>query len=117
MSIINITSNNPYVQVHQTQSSYVGNNGSGAGMVRYNTSGQQLEAFDGCSWLPISQHISIDMNYGTIDAIQWAIKKMTEEKRVQELAEQHPMVQDAVNTLKTATDQLQVALALTEKFD
>ena len=115
MSLVNITSNNPYVQVHQTQSSYVSNNGSGAGMVRYNTSSQQLEAFDGSSWVPVSQQISVDMNYGTMDAIRWAIGKLDEEKRIAELADQHPMVRDAVDTLKTATDKLQVALALTEK--
>ena len=115
MSIVNITSNSPFIGVNQYTGSYVGNNGASAGMVRYNTGTQCLEAYDGSTWINISQNLSIELNYGAIDSLHWVMKKMTEEQRIKELAEQHPMVADALATLKDASERLEVALALTEK--
>ena len=115
MSLVSVNTVGPYLSIHQQQSSYVGNHGPMAGMVRYNTSTQCMEAYDGCAWINISQTMNIELNYGAIDTLHWAMKKMTEEKRIQELADKHPMVADAVASLKDASERLEVALALTEK--
>ena len=115
MSLVNISPGGPFIQVQQYNQSYVGNNGPSSGMVRFNTSNQSLEAYDGSTWINISASISIEMNYGAIDTLHWAMKKMTEEKRIAELADKHPMVADALATLKDASERLEVALALTEK--
>ena len=115
MSIVNITSSSPFIHVNQNGTPYVSNNGPSAGMVRYNTGTQCMEAYDGCAWINISQNLSIELNYGAIDSLHWVMKKMTEEQRIKELAEQHPMVADALATLKDASERLEVALALTEK--
>ena len=115
MSIVNIKSSSPFIHVNQQFGAYVSNNGPSAGTVRFNPSNQQLEAYDGSSWINISQNITVELNYGAIDTLHWAMKKMTEEKRIQELAREHPMVADAVASLKDASERLEVALALTEK--
>ena len=115
MSIVNITSSSPFIHVNQNSTPYVSNNGTSAGMVRYNTGTQCMEAYDGCAWINISQTMNIELNYGAIDTLHWAMKKMTEEKRIQELADKHPMVADAIASLKDASERLEVALALTEK--
>ena len=115
MSILNIRSSSPFIQVNQQYGSYVSNNGPSAGTVRFNPTNQHLEAYDGSTWINISPDITVELNYGAIDTLHWAMKKMTEEKRIKELAEQHPMVADAVATLKDASERLEVALALTEK--
>lgn len=115
MSIVNITNSSPFIGINQQYTSYVGNNGPSAGMVRFNPSNQNLEAYDGSTWINISANISVEMNYGAIDSLHWVMKKMNEEQRIKELAEQHPMVADALATLKDASERLEVALALTEK--
>ena len=66
----------------------------GAGIVRYNTNMQQMEVYDGLSWHGINSHVTIDLGWDSKQTIEWAHKKMQEEKRLQELMKQHPGLKD-----------------------
>jgi cell fate (sporulation/competence/biofilm development) regulator YmcA (YheA/YmcA/DUF963 family) len=48
-------------------------------------------------------------------AIMWAQEKMQQERDLKELASRHPAIEDAVNKLKDAEDELKVITALIEK--
>jgi L-lysine 2,3-aminomutase len=61
-----------------------------AGLVRYNTNLQQMEVYDGMSWYGISNHVTVDLGMTSKEAVEWAHKKMLEEKRLQDLMNQHP---------------------------
>jgi hypothetical protein len=93
-----LTSGSPHLTVHNvaTNSEYVGNNGPGAGTVRYNTTTQRLEAFDGSlTWQNITETTSIGLTYDTEKAIRWAQDKMMEERALKERMERHPGLRDA----------------------
>jgi len=89
-----------------TSSPYIGNNGSGAGMVKFNNTSQSLEVFDGSNWMPLtSNYVSVEMSVYGNTIMQWAAKKMEEEQRILALASQYPAV-------KNAKEQLDIIMAL-----
>lgn len=82
-----------------------------AGMVRYHAN--NLEIYDGASWLPIqSSYPQIELDGPTMEAVQWARRKMEEEKRILELAQNHPTVADALLARDRAEDAVRIAVAL-----
>lgn len=84
------------------------------GMVRI--SGNDLQVFDGSSWVTLGgAYPSISLNGAAQSAITWAQTKMAEEESIKKLAEKHPAVADAMNTINEAYDKLKVIVALTEE--
>lgn len=110
MSISNAAS--PYVFVGPNTSSYVGSNGPAAGMVRYNTTNQQLEAFDGMVWIRIANDQSVGLTSDAVEAIHWARDRIIKEQQLKELAKKHPGIADAVEQLNKASEQLEIMVQL-----
>jgi hypothetical protein len=80
-------------------------------MVRY-VSGN-LEVYDGSSWLPLqSSYPQIELDGVTVEVIQWARRRMEEEKRMLELAKTHPTVADALLARDRAEDAVRITVAL-----
>ena len=105
------------IQINSSYSSwpsFYGNSGHlGAGNMRYNGSNQNIEVFDGTSWLTISSgHPTIELNGYSQVAIEWAHKKMAEEADLAKLAELHPTVADALLARDRAEDAVRIAAAL-----
>jgi hypothetical protein len=48
----------------------------------------------------------------TLESLQWVRRKMTEEKRLEELAKTHPTVADAIDAVRLAEQQLKTVVAL-----
>ena len=95
---------------------YISNNPNNpmSGMLRI--SGNDLQVFDGNSWLNVGgAYPTISINGAEYSAIQWAQEKMNEEANVKALAAKHPAVADAVNTIKEAHEKLRVIVALVEE--
>ena len=106
-NIINSTSKHLIVAPSPT---YVPNSGQSAGIVRYNTVLQVMEVYDGISWRPIANHISIGMTYEAEQALVWATEKMKEEKELKEKLEKFP-------TLKEAYEQFKIIEALVINYE
>jgi hypothetical protein len=106
------------IQVDNGMSSmpYVPSNPSNPmqGMLRVN--GSSIEVFNGSNWTTISSgYATVSLNGAAQSAINWAQAKMTEEASIRALAEKHPAVADAMNTINEAYDRLKVVVALTEE--
>lgn len=114
-----INSSGRYMQViGGSGSTYVNANPSaqGVGNLRFNTSGQRLEVYDGSSWLELNMpHASVGLNPDAEAAIEWAHRQMTEEKRLAELAKDHPAVADALAAVEKAEEQVRVVAALVQE--
>lgn len=105
-----------YVENGGTSLPYISSNSNIPlqGMLRLNNS--NIEVFDGSSWMMIGGgYPSVSLSGGAISALDWAQKKMSEERRMLELAKKHPGVADAVANLEKAIDQVKVMVALTEQ--
>jgi len=93
---------------------YPNSNNPLQGMLRIN--GFNLEVFDGNVWLQIAApQADIALNDHTMATLDWAKKKMDNEKRMLELAQTHPGVADAVAELTHAQQQVDIMVALTEQ--
>jgi len=117
--IKNIYANGPFIRVEVTGQSYhtpyINMGNASAGMLRYNN--QQLEVYDGIAWHIIGGNgqAMITLDHSAEAAIMWAQEKMKEEADLKELASRHSAIEDAVNKIKAAEDELKVITALVEK--
>jgi hypothetical protein len=69
------------------------------GQLRYHNN--MIEVYDGSSWRSASQpYTNISLEPGMFEAIEWARKKMLEEKELEELAKQYPILEDAMRDLE-----------------
>jgi len=70
-----------------------------SGEVRYNNG--QLEVWDGSSWRQVSQgYTNISLENELYEALQWARKKMQEERELEALAKEYPILEDAMRDLE-----------------
>jgi hypothetical protein len=104
-----VTGNGTYPYI----SSY--GNSLGTGNMRFNTQTQNIEVYDGNQWITCSTgSVSVGLNSEAESLLDWARIKRDEELRLAAMAAKHPTVADALDTLKKAQEQLQVATILCE---
>lgn len=101
-------STSPFMFVSDYGKPYVANGGQSSGELRRNVTTQQIEAFNGVTWIPVGQHVNIGLSADGIAIMQWAQSKMREEERLEKLMSKHPGVRD----LK---EKLDLMIALTQK--
>jgi hypothetical protein len=73
---------------------YISPGSQSAGMIRYNTNSQVTEVYDGNAWLTVSSTPSVSLTSSTLEVIDWARKKMQEEKNLEQLMNRHPGLRD-----------------------
>ena len=111
-TILNGPGINVIVGIHSTL--YIDMTRTSAGMVRYNSN--NFEVYDGNSWIIMSGgDAQVSLDGVTLESLQWVRRKMTEEKRLEELAKTHPSVADAVAAVTRAQEQVAIVAALVQK--
>jgi hypothetical protein len=92
------------------------NNFSGAqglGNMRFNTTNQSVEVYDGQMWQPMQMtDVSLMLTGDAVDAIAWADQKRQEEMKIKALAEQHPAVADQLAAVREAEEKLRMTVEL-----
>jgi len=114
--IKSIMSSGRYMQISNTSSSTYVNGYSGlqgVGNMRYNTSSQNMEVFDGNNWVILNMSIpSIGLNTDAESLLDWAREKRNEELELQSLAQEHPSIKDLVNDIENKKDQIKMIRTL-----
>lgn len=83
------------------------------GDVRFNTSKQSLEVYDGYNWTSINEsHASVGLTPDAERAIDWAIKKQQEEMELEILALSNPAIADLLNQKKELDDKIKMVQTL-----
>lgn len=83
------------------------------GQVRYNGATQNMEVYDGMAWLSLpSAYPCIELSGEVQTILNWAKAKMAEELRLKQLATRHPSLQDALDQLQHAQEQVRIIEAL-----
>ena len=104
INVIDSGSSTPWIDMTRTS----------AGMVRYNNN--NFEVYDGIHWIIMSGgSAQVSLDGVTLESLQWVRRKMTEEKRLEELAKKHPSVADAVAAVVQAQEQVAIVAALVQK--
>lgn len=117
--IKNINANGRFIQISGGGSAHVSvSNGSNmSGNVRWNMNSQNLEVYDGSTWISIGKDVHMDISPQVYQMLDWVEKKMHEDRRIQHLVDSNPTVADAYATYKDAADKLRVVIELTKKED
>ena len=84
------------------------------GDVRYNTSIQRLEVYDGNMWVELNtSHASVGLTPEAEMAIDWAINKKREDAILEEKARNNPAIADLLKERQKIEDQIKVIEILT----
>lgn len=117
--IKSITSNSKHViATGGFQAPYVSSNSSNPiqGMVRIN--GSEFQVFDGTTWMNIASGSgSVGLTGAADSAIDWAIKRMEQEKAWEDLAKKNQAVKIALDNLENARRQLEITANLAREHD
>jgi hypothetical protein len=102
--IKNIMASGRYMQVSGSNAStYVNGYGGaqGVGNMRYNTSSQNMEVFDGNNWVALNMsHSSVGLTHEAETLLDWARQKRDEEVVLQSMLEKHPGLKEAYERLE-----------------
>lgn len=119
--IKNITASGRYMTVSGGNSNTYINGYSGlqgVGNMRYNTSNQCMEVFDGNSWITINMdYTSVGLNSDAESLLDWARQKRDEELAWQSLAKDNQAVKIALDNLEQARRQLDITAKLARDYE
>lgn len=116
-----ITQAGRYVAVTNGSASTYVNGYSGAqgvGNMRYNTSTQNMEVFDGNIWVQLNMsYASVGLNGEAESLLDWARKKRDEELAWESLAQDNQAVKIALENLNKAKQQLDITAKLAREYE
>lgn len=120
--IKNIAATGRYVQVTggSNANTYVnGYSGAqGVGNMRYNTSNQNMEVFDGSSWIMLNMdYATVGLNGEAESLLDWARQKRDEELMWKSLANENKAVKIALDNLEYARQQLDITAKLAREYE
>lgn len=116
-----ITPSGKYVTVSGGGSSTYVNNYSGlqgVGNMRYNTTNQNIEVFDGNNWIILNMdYASVGLNGEAEDLLDWAREQRNKQLQYERIAKDNPAVKNALENVKRAEDQLDLVYKLSKEYD
>lgn len=84
-----------------------------SGMLRYNLG--HIEAYDGYNWHVItSGFVTVNLSYHANETLEWAMKKMAEEKHIEKIVQTNPAVKAAYESFKKSEEQLKTTIILSK---
>jgi hypothetical protein len=110
-----IVSNSSYISVGTVPGEYINMSTPSAGMIRYNGNSSCLEVYDGSYWKQFHQYQTVELTAYGNDILDWAAKKMQEERNRKLLAESHPAIKAALENLERAEEQLETTIHLSKQ--
>lgn len=117
--IKNIHASGRYTQVTGGGSGTYVNGYSGAqgvGNIRYNTTNQSLEVFDGNTWIMINMDsASVGLSGEAESILDWAREERDRRYKIENMAKTNVTVADALDRLREAEEQLKVIAALCDE--
>lgn len=97
---------------------YVNMSNPSAGMVRYNGNSNNLEIYDGSSWMTYSSTIaSVGLNAEAESLLDWAKKKRDEEAEWYKLASNNEAFRIALEQLEQAKTRVEITAKLVREHD
>ena len=115
--IKSLSTNSPFITISggNPGSTYIGNysNAPGVGNMRYNPNNQNVEVFDGSTWIILSaHHANVNLTPDAVSLLEWARKKRDEELEMAQLAETNSTIKDLMDQIKKKEEQLSIVLTL-----
>jgi hypothetical protein len=94
------------------------NGAQGVGNMRYNTSNQNMEVFDGSNWVILNMYYaSVGLNGEAESLLDWAREKRNEEMMWKSLANENKAVKIALENVEQAKRQLDITAKLAREHE
>jgi hypothetical protein len=88
----------------------------GVGNLRYNTSTQNFEVYDGYTWVTInSSYTSVGLTSEAESLLDWAREKRNEELAIEAMAATNPTIADLLNQKKDLDHKIKMVQILTKE--
>lgn len=88
-------------------------NAQGLGNMRYNTTTQRIEVYDGNTWIQLQMpDVIVELNPEAQSLLSWARKKRDQEQELERLVKNYPALADARENLERAQEQLDMLATL-----
>ena len=117
--IKNISSSGKYINViGESVANYINNysGAQGVGNIRFNTTNQTMEVYDGMSWITLQMgHVNVGLTPEAESILDWAKKKRDEEIEIDLLAAANPAIKNLLEQIKEKEDQIQMVMTLIKK--
>ena len=85
----------------------------GVGNMRFNTTNQNMEVYDGNSWIQLYMgNATVGLNDEAESLLDWAKKKRNEEMELEALASTNPTIKDLLDTIKQKEEQIHIVRTL-----
>ena len=95
----------PGLQVSTGSPTYINMSSPSAGMVRYN--GNNMEVYDGVTWIQISTTANISLDTDTSGLLEWARKKRDEEQKIEKLKD-NPAIADLLKQKADIDEKIKI---------
>ena len=118
--IKDVIGNTPFIQVTGGggYTPYINMSNPSAGMTRFNGNTQNLEVYDGHSWMVMSSSVaSVGLTAEAQSILMWAKQKMEDEVMLEKLAREHPAINLALDNVKKARTQLDAIIILSKEHE
>jgi hypothetical protein len=102
-----ITTSSPFLTVTggSSMTPYISPGAQGAGQMRYNTSSNNLEVWDGVTWKEISMaYTTIDLSYEAQSLLQWARQARDKELARENRVRSNPALKKAYEAIQRAEE-------------
>lgn len=97
---------------------YISPGAVGAGMMRYNPNMSAIEVNDGNSWQQLStSYATVQMTPEAEGLLDWAREQRNKQYEYERLAKDHPAVQNAIDAIKRAEQQLELIAKLSIEYE
>lgn len=118
--IKNITSMGRYVHVAGGTPTvpYISSGGQSAGTMRYNTSSQNVEVYDGSTWKQLdSGYVQVGLSGEAETLLDWARSERDRQSNREELIKKNPALQKAWEAVKRAEENFDILSKFVENDD
>ena len=114
-----INSASPYITVQggSPGSTYVNNysGGQGVGNLRYNTSSQNMEVYDGNNWVQLSMgYATVDLSYDAQQLLEWARKEQRKQMERESKIQSNPALRKAYEAIQRAEENFDLIYKFVE---
>lgn len=91
---------------------------TGVGNVRYDTSRQQMQVYDGTNWIELQMGTTnIGLSSEAESLLEWVRKYQDEEQQIEMLSKNNEAVRIAVENLNKAKAQLKATVILAKDYE
>lgn len=109
----------PYITVQggSPGSTYVNNysGGQGVGNLRYNTSSQNMEVYDGNNWVQLSMgYATVDLSYDAQQLLEWARKEQRKQMERESKIQSNPALRKAYEAIQRAEENFDLIYKFVE---